>query len=53
MKLTNTLSMNDHFRSSLKKASTRVNLLKKVKFYIDIKTAALIYQSLSNNTNEQ
>ena len=38
--------MNDHFRSSLKKASTRVNLLKKVKFYIDSKTAALIYQSM-------
>ena len=46
LNLTSTLSMNEQLRSSLKKASTRINLLKKMKFYIDTKTAALIYQSM-------
>jgi len=44
--LTNTLCMTEHIKSSLKKASSRVNLLKKMRYFVDSKTAALVYQSM-------
>ena len=38
--------MTEHIRCSLKKASGRVNRLKKIRYFIDSKTAAMVYQSM-------
>ena len=39
------LSLTEHIRYSLKKASGRVNHLKKIRYFIDSKTAVMVYQS--------
>lgn len=44
LSLNNTLCMSEHLKSSIKIASSRLNLLKKMRFFSDSKTAALIYQ---------
>ena len=38
--------MTEHIRYSLKKASGRVNRSKKIRYLIDSKTAAIVYQSI-------
>ena len=38
--------MTEHIRCSLKKASGRVSRLKKIRYFIDSKTAAMVYQSM-------
>ena len=45
--LNNTLCMTQHIKSSIKKASSRLNLLRKMRYFMDSKTAALIYQSMT------
>lgn len=42
--LNNAPCMSQHIKTWIKKASTRLNLLKKVRLYVDSKTAAHIYQ---------
>ena len=44
--LNNTLCMTQHIKSSIKKASSRLNLLKKMRTFMDSKTATTIYQSM-------
>ena len=46
LSLNNTLCMTQHIKSSIKKASSRLNLLRKMKIFMDSKTAATIYQSM-------
>ena len=44
--LTSSLNMTDHLNATIKKASSRIHLLKKMRSHMDCKTAKLIYQSL-------
>ena len=44
--LTNSLNMTDHLNATIKKASSRVHLLRKMRSHMDTKTAKLIYQSM-------
>ena len=44
--LTGSLNMTEHLSTSLKKASSRIHLLKKMRNFMDAKTARLIYQSM-------
>ena len=41
-----TLNMSEHVQTSLKRAASRVNLLKKMRRFLDEKTAALIYNAM-------
>ena len=44
--LTSSLNMNDHLNATIKKASSRIHLLKKMRSHMDSKTAKLICQSM-------
>ena len=44
--LTSSLNMTNHLNATIKKASSRINLLKKMRSHMDSKTAKLIYQSM-------
>lgn len=44
--LTSSLNMTDHINTTIKKASSRVHLLRKMRDHMDPKTAKLIYQSM-------
>ena len=44
--LTNTLNMSSHIKKSMKTASSRLNLLKRVCYFIDSHTASTIYRSM-------
>ena len=44
--LTNTLNMSSHIKKSMKTASSRLNLLKRVRYFIDSHTASTIYRSM-------
>ena len=44
--LNDTLNMSVHVQNTIKKASSRVNLLKKIGSHLDSKTAGLIYNSM-------
>ena len=44
--LTSSLNMTDHLNATIKKASSRIHLLKKMRRHMDSKTAKLIYQSM-------
>ena len=44
--LTSSLNMTDHLNATIKKASPRIHLLKKIRSHMDSKTAKLIYQSM-------
>ena len=44
--LTSSLNMTEHLTTTLKKASSRIHLLRKMRNYMDSKTAILIYQSM-------
>jgi len=44
--LTNSLNMTDHQTATLKKVSSRLHLLRKMRTYMDTKTASLIYQAM-------
>ena len=44
--LNQTLNMTNHFSSAIKKASNRVNLLKRVRYFIDANAASTIYKSM-------
>ena len=46
IKLTNSLNMTDHLNATIKKASSRLHLLRKMRHYMDTKTAHLIHQSM-------
>ena len=41
-----TLNMSEHIAMTLKKASSRVHLLRRIRFFIDSNTAATIYKSM-------
>ena len=42
----NTLNMSEHITMTLKKASSRVHLLRRIRYFIDSHTAATIYNSM-------
>ena len=44
--LTISLNITDHLNATIKKASSRIHLLKKMRSHMDSKTAKLIYQSM-------
>ena len=44
--LTSSLNMTDHLNATIKKASSRIHLLKKLRSHMDSKTAKLIYKSM-------
>jgi hypothetical protein len=44
--LTNSLNMVDYLAATIKKASSRLHLLRKMRSYMDTKTASLIYQAM-------
>ena len=44
--INSTLNMSNHFSMALKKASGRINLLKRVRYFINTNTAATIYKSM-------
>ena len=44
--LTSSLNMTDHLSATIKKASSRIHLLKNMRSHMDSKTAKLIYQSM-------
>ena len=44
--LTSSLNMTDHLNATIKKASSRIHQLKKIRSHMDSKTAKLIYQSM-------
>ena len=44
--LTNTLCMSEYITSSIRIASSRLNLLKKMRSFMDTETASVIYQSM-------
>lgn len=46
LQLRGTLNMTDHLTNSLKKASTRIHLLKKMRTFMDTTTATLVYQAM-------
>ena len=46
LKLNCTLNMSAHVQTSLKKAASRVSLLKKMRSFLDVKTSALIYNAM-------
>ena len=44
--LNKTLNMSEHVQKTIKKASSRINLLKKMRCHLDSKTASLIYNTM-------
>ena len=44
--INNTLNMSEHVNMTLKKASTRVHILRKIRYFIDPHTATIIYESM-------
>jgi len=44
--LTSSLNMTHHLSESIRKASTRIRLLKKTRNFMDTKTASLVYQTM-------
>ena len=46
LSLNSTLDMSEHVRKSLSKAASRVNLLRKMRSFLDSKTAAKIYNAM-------
>jgi len=46
LQLTGTLNMTDHLNNSIKKTSTRIHLLKRMRIFMDATTATLVYQSM-------
>ena len=46
LNLTCNLNMSDHLNESIKKASARLHLLKKIRAFMDRKTSTLVYQTM-------
>ena len=44
--INSTLNMSNHFTAALKKGSSRINLLNRIRYFIDSHTAATIYKSM-------